>query len=338
MKADRTLVAAVGLGMLLAGCASVPDSRPEGPAGKVAVTSEQAGAVLDRHDEVRSAADAELDAEAIEAVETGPLLEATQTQYRLAEATDEEPPQRSESDNVRPYSPRFAEYPMWFVATATGAGGDDQVTVRVLTRSSPADEWVAEQAAELGGVSLPMIRTEDGAVPEPTDEQTGRVQTVLDEVYAFLADGGGDAEADGDASDEDGDASDGDGDAAGGLGLAEVSGLASYRTWTEESTIQLEEVTAPEVSCRTDDRAEVRVLPTESGVLGVATGLCELRQSLDEDIEGEMTLGGELSALAPEAGREVTFVSSHPLVVTVPDDGPAQVLSGGWRWASVTMS
>jgi hypothetical protein len=51
-----------------------------------------------------------------------------------------------------------------------------------------------------------------------------------------------------------------------------------------------------------------------------------------------MTLGGELSALAPEAGRSVEFVSSHPLVVHVPEDGDAVVHAGSWRWADVTMS
>jgi hypothetical protein len=51
-----------------------------------------------------------------------------------------------------------------------------------------------------------------------------------------------------------------------------------------------------------------------------------------------MTLGGELSVLAPEPGRSVEFVSSHPLVVHATDDGEAAIYAAGWRWAEVTMS
>ena len=41
---------------------------------------------------------------------------------------------------------------------------------------------------------------------------------------------------------------------------------------------------------------------------------------------------------APEPGRSVEFVSSHPLVVHAPDDGEAAIYAGGWRWADVTIS
>jgi hypothetical protein len=147
------------------------------------------------------------------------------------------------------------------------------------------------------------------------DSQAGRVTTVLEEVYAYLAGGAEPVGVD-----------------------VSAEGLSTYLDWAENSTIQLDEVTDPEISCSTDTQAEMRVLPTTDGVIGVATGRCSVRQSLLEDVPGEMTLGGELSALAPEAGRSVEFVSSHPLVVHVPEDGNGVIYAGSWQWADVTMS
>lgn len=302
-------------GVVLAGCAAVPESRPELPDGKTAATEEQAARVFDRYDEVNNAANMEGDPGAIETVETGPLLETSATGYRLAEANEDEPAEPYYHTNAVPYSPRFESYPMWFVATTRINSDPAQVSVQSLTRDSSNGEWLVEQSANLGDVDLPAIRLDDGAIADVTQEQVAGVTAVLGQAHEYLA--GADAPA--------------------GLDLA-TEGLDSYRTWTEESTIQLEEVTPPEISCETDDRAELRVVPTVDGVLGVATARCVLRQAVREDVPGEMTLGGDLSVLAPEPGRTVEFISSHPLVVAVPDSGTAQVFSGGWRWADVTMS
>lgn len=307
--------AAVAVGALLASCASVPEERAELPAGKPAVNDEQAGRVFDRYDEVNNAANASRDAEAIAEVEAGPVLETSVTGFQLAEANDDGPPDPFYHTDAAAYSPRFEAYPMWFVATSQINSDPSRIAVLALTRDGANGEWIVEQVANLGDVELPPIRREHGATPEATPEQVGRVTTVLEQVHEYLA--GGDPPEGADFT---------------------VEGLDTYRTWSEESTIQLDEVTAPEVNCETDERAEVRVLPTEDGVLGVATARCTLAQSVDEDVPGEMTLGGELSVLAPEPGRTVEFISSHPLVVSVPDAGVPQVFSGGWRWADVTMS
>jgi hypothetical protein len=301
--------------LVAAGCASLPEARPDLPAGKVAVTDEQAAQYFSRYDEINNSANAERDAEAAATIEAGPLLETSLTGYELAEANAAEPPEAYYHTDVAAYSSRFAKYPMWFVATARINSDGNRVAVLTLSRESPSDEWIVEQGGTIGQVELPEVLQQNGAAGEATEEQSGRVGMALEDVYAFLA--GGDAPAGTDLS---------------------ADGLATYRDWTQNSTIQLEEVTDPEISCQTDDRAELRVLPTVDGVLGVATGRCVLRQSLLDDVPGEMTLGGELSALAPEAGRSVEFVSSHPLVVHVPDDGNAVVYSGSWRWADVTMS
>lgn len=316
-RASRTglLVALAGMGVSLCGCAAVPQPRPDLPAGKVAVTGDQAAAVLDHYDEINNAANAERDVDAVAAVETGPLLDTSRASYLLAEANDEEPSEAFFHTDVRAYSPRFGEYPMWFVATSTIDDDPARVAVQVLTRSSASAEWLVEQAAGLGAVELPAISSSDGETGAATGEQTQRVEDVLAQIYAHLA--GEDAE---------------DGPDLG------IDGLRSYRDWVSNNTIDLPEVGAPEVSCATDERAPVRVLPTETGVLAVATAACEVTQSIKEDIQGTMSLGGELTALASGSGRTVRFVSSHPLVVTVADDGSAEVFSGGWRWADVRVS
>lgn len=313
----RAAVAATAMGgVLLAGCASMPEPRTAQPEGKMAVTPQQATRVFDRYDEVSNEADAKRDGDAAGTVETEPLLQTSRTSYRLAEASGEDQTDPVYHTDVEAFSPRFEEYPMWFVSVSQVNSDPDRVAVQALTRESAASEWLVEQSAMVAAAELPGIRHVDGVIGEVTGGQADAVDAVLAQVFEYLAGGEPPAELD----------------------LAGVDGLDSYRTWSEESTIQLDEVTEPAISCETDDRAEVRLLPTHSGVLGVATALCTLEQSLREDVSGEMTLGGDLSALAPEAGRQVEFVSSHPLVVSVPDDGSAQVLSGGWRWADVTMS
>lgn len=306
---------AISVCLLATACASLPEARPDLPDGKVAATDEQAARYFDRYDETNNAANAERDAEAIATIETGPPLETSLAGYELAEANNAEPPEPYFHTNVSAYSPRFTEYPMWFVATTHINSDENRVAVLALTRESASTEWVVEQDGTLGAVELPEIQLENGATPEPTEQQAGHISTMLEDVYAYLA---GDAEP---------------------VGVdVSAEGLSSYLDWAENSTIQLEEVTDPEISCSTDTQAEVRVLPTTNGVLGVATARCVLTQSLLEDVPGEMTLGGELSALAPEGGRSVEFVSSHPLVVDVPDEGDAVVYAGSWRWSDVTMS
>jgi hypothetical protein len=314
MRIRSGLVAVVAATML-AGCASVPESRPDVPPGKPAVNGQQAGRVFDRYDSVNNEANATRDADAIATVETGPLLETTLTGFRLAEANEDDLPDPFYHTDVAAYSPRFESYPMWFVATSRINSDPSRIVVQALTRDGASGEWILEQAANLGEVELPPIRLDQDATPAVTEEQVSQVTTLLEQIYEYLA--GGDAPA--------------------GVDVA-VEGLDTYRTWAAESTIDLDEVTAPEISCQTDDRAEIRVLPTSGGVLGIATGRCTLAQSVEEDVSGDMTLGGELGVLAPEPGRTVEFVSSHPFVVSVPDSGAAQVFSGGWRWADVTMS
>jgi hypothetical protein len=311
----RVLIAALSGCLLAAGCAAVPEARPELPDGKVGATNEQAAGFFNRYDETNNAANAERDAQAIATIETGPVLEASLTGYELATANDSELPEAHYHTDVSAYSPRFTEYPMWFVATTRVNNDPTRSAVLAVTRESASAEWVVEQGGALGEADLPDIRLDNGATAEATDEQAARVAALLEDAYSHLA--GGDAPAGVDVSAE---------------------SLSSYREWAENSTIQLEEVTAPEITCSTDGQAEVRVLPTTDGVLGIATGRCVLRQALRDDVPGEMTLGGELSALAPEPGRSVEFVSSHPLVVHAPDDGEAAIYAGGWRWADVTMS
>lgn len=316
MRTRAAVAAAAVGGVLLAGCASMPETRTAQSEGKVAVTPQQVTRVFERYDEVNNEADAERDGDAAATVEADPLLQTSRTSYRLAEANGEEATDPLYHTDARAFSPRFEEYPMWFVSVSrVNSEPDDRIAVEALTRESATSEWLVEQSAVLGAAELPGIRRVDGAIVDATDEQAEAVNAVLAQVHDYLAGG----------------------EAPEGLDLA-VDGLDSYRTWSQESTIQLEEVTEPAISCATDDRAEVRLLPTGSGVLGVATALCTLEQSLREDVSGAMALGGDLSTLAPEEGRKVEFVSSHPLVVSVPDDGPAQVFSGGWRWADVTMS
>lgn len=309
----RTRTALVVAAVLaVAGCASPPDPRPADlPPGKTAVTDEQATDALNRFAEATAEANTEFSAEPLAAVVSEPLLETTETSLALAEATDEEPVAPFLHAAVHGYSPRFTEYPTWFLSTSLIDNDPGRVSVQVMTREDPASEWFVEHSVGVGAAVLPDI-SETGEVPVATDEQAASVDEVLQQVLGYL-ETGEDVE---------------------GLDL---SGFGNYRDWVESSTIQQEQVTDPQVTCTMDDRVPVRSIGTVDGVLGVGLLTCTITQQIRETVDATMSLGGDLAALAPETGRRVEFVSSHPLVVSVSGDGTTDVYSGGWRWASVTM-
>jgi hypothetical protein len=293
------------------GCASVPESRPTDlPSGKTAVTDEQATVALDAFAQATAAANESFDAEPLAGMLAEPLQQTTATSLQLAEARDEQAVGPFLHAAVQGYSPRFTEYPTWFLSTSLIDNDPGRVSVQVMTRESPSAEWVVEHSVGLGAAVLPEISL-TGEVTPATDEQTASVDGVLQQVLSYLQ-----------------------GEDVAGLDL---SGFGNYREWVDASTIQQEQVSDPAVTCAVDDRVPVRSVDTVDGVLGVALLTCTITQQIRETIDATMTLGEPLSTLAPETGRRVEFVSSHPLVVSVSDDGTTDVYSGGWRWTSVTM-
>lgn len=298
--------------VLMVGCASVPEPRPADlPPGKTAATDEQATDALNRFAEATATANAEFSAEPLADMISEPLLETTETSLRLAEATGEEPAAPFLHAAVNAYSPRFTEYPTWFLSTSLIDNDPSRVSVQVMTREDPSSDWFVEHSVGLGAAVLPEI-SETGEAPEATDEQAASVDEVLEQVLGYL-ETGEDVE-----------------------GL-DVGGFSNYRDWVEDSTIQQEQVTDPQVSCAVDDRVPVRSIGTVDGVLGIGLLTCTITQQIRETVDATMSLGGDLAELAPETGRRVEFVSSHPLVVSVGNDGTTDAFSGGWRWTRVTM-
>jgi hypothetical protein len=308
----RAAVLAVAAGLALSGCASVPEQRPDDlPAGKPAVNDDQAARVMSHFDELTNTANAERDGDVFEGVLSEPLLETTQTTMTLADARGDEPASPFVHTNVRGVSPRFTEYPMWFVSTSTIDNDPGRVSVEVVSRRSATADWVIEQAAGLGAVTLPEFGSVAGSGAEVSEEDLAQIDELVEQVNAYLE---GEDVAD-----------------------LDLSAFDNYREWVAGSTIDESQVTSPDVSCDRDERVELRVLPTEDGVFGVATISCTITQEIQADIEATMSLGGELAALAPDPGTRVEFVSSHPVVAAAAQDGTAEVFSGGWRWADVTM-
>lgn len=302
----------VATALVVAGCASAPDPRPADlPPGKTAVTDEQATDALNRFAEATATANEEFSAEALADMVSEPLLETSEASLAVAEAIGEEPIAPFLHADVHGYSPRFTEYPTWFLSTSLIDNDPGRVSVQVMTRESPSTEWFVEHSVGLGAAVLPEI-SDNGEVPVATDEQAASVDAVMQEVLGYL-ETGEDVE-----------------------GL-DMSGFGNYREWVDGSTIQQEQVTDPQVTCAVDDRVPVRSIGTVDGVLGVGLLTCTITQQIRETIDATMSLGGDLAALAPETGRRVEFVSSHPLVVSVSGDGITDAYSGGWRWASVTM-
>ena len=117
---------------------------------------EQATRFFDRYDETNNAANAERDARSIATIETGPVLEASLTGYELAAANDAEPPEAYYHTEISAYSPRFTEYPMWFVATARINNDPSSSAVLAVTRS-PIIAWTSNVFAILGLRSLYFV-------------------------------------------------------------------------------------------------------------------------------------------------------------------------------------
>jgi hypothetical protein len=308
----RVVVSGAAAALVLGGCASMPESRPDDlPNGKPAVTDQQAARVMTEFDELTNAANSQYDDELLEDILAEPLLETSQTSLVLAEAREDEPGSPFFHTNVRGISPRFTEYPMWFLARSTIDNDPGRISVEVLSRESATSEWIVEQSAGLGAVTLPEFDAAGNATTEAAEADIAQIEELLEQVASYL---------EGEDVDD-----------------LDLSAFDNYREWVENSTIDEPQVTSPDVSCERDERVTLRALGTSDGALGMAAVTCTITQEIQETIDATMSLGGELAALAPDPGRRVVFVSSHPVVVTTSAAGSAELFSGGWRWSDVTM-
>src|SRR4051794_23431452 len=168
MKQAALLFCAV---VLLAGCAT-PHQRAHVTLGKTAARSSEVTAVLDRYRQVRNTAISLLDPKPLSIVESGSVLAIDSGSFEVSQRLAEKQKQdtsRVELDSI--LTPRFAKYPLWFVAETHGAARDVN-RIQVFQRDAAADPWLLVATPEtVSTTSLPGLRRIGSAVVmvRPTD-------------------------------------------------------------------------------------------------------------------------------------------------------------------------
>lgn len=189
----RAVVVALVAALLLGACGVVPRERAETPDVKVAATQEQIESVLERYRDVRRTAASLLDAKPLSTVESGPVLAIDSGSFELAQRLgSDRAGTETDIDILQAATPRFAEYPLWFMAEVRDPVGEVN-RVHVFERERASDPWFLVASPETARTTeLPELRRRDGhALTVPPDSDTGMPmspQAAADAYAAALSD------------------------------------------------------------------------------------------------------------------------------------------------------
>lgn len=162
MRTRALLVAAVIV--LTAACGTVPRERSDLGTTKIAVRSDDVGAIFERYRSVRNTAVGLLDAKPLSVVESGPVLAIDTGAFEVASRLDRTLSKDRSPSTVREVlAPRFDTYPLWFVAVSSD--DDEKIgRVQVYQRDSAVDPWLLVASPETANdLELPGIRVRNGA-------------------------------------------------------------------------------------------------------------------------------------------------------------------------------
>jgi hypothetical protein len=178
-----TLVAA-------AACVSTPQPKTgRSPAWSPARPGALA-AFLEHYDAVRNDANQGRDGQLVSSVESGPLLRASQADFRIAKRLD--PQDKNPGPDVthgkpQTYLPAFKGYPVWFVA-ASDIVPDGGRAVDLVVRSSAGSLWKKAQSVALDeGAELPTIAVRDGSPVAVTGQSVGLARQPAEAATAYAA-------------------------------------------------------------------------------------------------------------------------------------------------------
>jgi hypothetical protein len=193
----RQAVSRVVLGAVLvaltatAGCVSFPETKAGRSPAWSPATREKAIGFLQRYDKIDAKASAARDAELIESIQSGPLLTASQAQFRIAKRLD--PDDKNSGAPVthrdpRTYLPAFEDYPVWFFAVSKLADGGDTV-VDLVMRPTAGSRWRKAQSVVLDeGAEVPEILDRDkAAVVAPPAVREGLARSPAEAAAAYAA-------------------------------------------------------------------------------------------------------------------------------------------------------
>jgi hypothetical protein len=314
-RSRRSVSALAGLSagaLVLSGCGTdfPQPTRPElTPYERPALEPGQAGPFLASYSERLDEA-LRGEPEALEAVQTGPLLERTRAEMLMAEHSDSTLGAASYAD-VRAGGPMFESYPLWFMAFATPRDEDiDDAEAMLVTRDSAAGEWTVAQSVFVPQESVPTVLADErGAVEEAPPEHEEAAARVVDGAVSYLTDGkapeGGPDYA-----------------AAGFKDFRDyVGGLGAEDTGFEDL----------EVECSPYDGMPLSdyALATEGGGVSFAEVRCQITVNVPEDYF--VDLGDEIEAVmtTDDEGSTIRIDISQPMLVTT-EGASAEVASPGW--------
>lgn len=300
MTTRRLLLAVCCLSLAVAGCA-VPHER-EVKLEKVAAREADVADVLRGYREVRNSAVELLDPKPLSTVERGAVLAidtgSFEVSQRLAQ-TQEEDTGRIDVTDIE--TPRFAKYPLWFLAVVRDrALGTNRV--QIFEREASADPWLLTASPQtLADTSLPQIRRRDGAAVRVTAGDGAGVsmspKEAAEAYAAVLADPSAPAAAE----------------------IADDSFVQQMRS-TAATNAQLDDVRFSQRWEAEDVKYALRT--TDGGVLAFVTFLREDTYTVDEG----------LTVTWPEGSPQQAFLSTgiagsgqlayyHQVLLHLPGDG-----------------
>ncbi|PSK92988.1 hypothetical protein CLV30_13114 [Haloactinopolyspora alba] len=310
------LAGLLGTGVLVTGCAQVPEQIDNGDRvmSVQAITGDGADEFFAHYTEANNTANAERDRELLATIETGTLLETSRFSYEEQETQGEEP---WEPFTVTPSSvaaPRLTEYPLWSFVTTESDDGDG-TSWYYLTRADAATPWRARLAVHPeSDVDVPAPSIADGAAVVADDEAAEQGMAVLDELAAF-AETGTEPE---------------------GVDLANAGGVSRL----PEHGLQLDDAPAGfgtfDRSCTVRNTDHVRWLTTEFGVMTLAS--IECTQTMNANTGYRVTIDGDGLGTIP-GGAEIvgsSITQSVSFILSVDSDGRATVVGGRMRPTSMS--
>lgn len=158
------------------GCVALPETKTGRTPDWTPVSQKAALTFMKRYDAVHNKASKGRDASLISSVESGPLLRASQAEFRIAkrlDPQDKKPAEPVTHADPRVSLPTFDGYPVWFVAVSTVAE-EGRTSLDLVMRPSAGSLWKKAQTVTLDeGVQLPALADRDGSAvavtPGPAD-------------------------------------------------------------------------------------------------------------------------------------------------------------------------
>ena len=289
---------------LVAGCAALPEQVDTSSPTLLAATADQNESFFAAYTEVNNEANAAQDPELLAAIETGPLLEASTFGFQIERAQGIEPADPFTVTPTALASPRFAEYPLFYLATATT--GDDGTSHYLLTRPTATQPWRAAATVTVSDEQPFDLVAAVSSTPTVADADSADAGLAALDVVREYAETG---------------------EAPEGLDAEAAGSLADLNRLGYSADPNAEGIASLTRTCEVAEAVEDAWLTTDSGVMTIATATCT--QELQTDEGYWFTPDADYGTISGGTDiTETTVTGTVPFIARVSDDG-AVVVHGG---------